>query len=186
MANENGKAQVALMLAQISRGVSNFCKRQPSCDGCMFNGNGVCDFGTPSPKTWSFDSDVPGAKVQETKKVEKAVKPTKAKEVEKAADKTVKSEVVKPKEDKPKAETNILANNVTPEEAEQIMGTWVVHKISSSGFITRYLYKCSKCGYEKESVLSLVGPCPNCEQQKMAFMVGAEKKMKEGVISAKQ
>ena len=46
-------------------------------------------------------------------------------------------------------------------------GTWLVSTTMGSVF-SKYVYICSKCGYRKESVLSLtpMTSCPECEKKK--------------------
>jgi len=54
-----------------------------------------------------------------------------------------------------------------PQEKEDSEGTWLV-STSMGGVFSKYVFICSKCGYKKESVLSLtpMSTCPECEKMK--------------------
>ena len=56
-----------------------------------------------------------------------------------------------------------------PEAEDDSEGTWLVSTTMGSVF-SKYVYICSKCGYKKESVLSLtpMTKCPECEKRKAA------------------
>ena len=53
------------------------------------------------------------------------------------------------------------------DEDDDTEGTWLVSTTMGSVF-SKYVYICSKCGYRKESVLSLtpMTSCPECEKKK--------------------
>ena len=55
-----------------------------------------------------------------------------------------------------------------PEEKEEVAGTWLVSTTMGS-VLTKYVYICSKCGYRKESYLSIAPTafCPECEKKKL-------------------
>ena len=55
-----------------------------------------------------------------------------------------------------------------PEEKEDAAGTWLVSTTMGS-VLTKYVYICSKCGYRKESYLSIAPTtfCPECEKKKL-------------------
>ena len=56
-----------------------------------------------------------------------------------------------------------------PAEKEEAAGTWLVSTTMGS-VLTKYVYICSKCGYRKESYLSIAPTtfCPECEKKKLA------------------
>ncbi len=56
-----------------------------------------------------------------------------------------------------------------PAEKEDEAGTWLVSTTMGS-VLTKYVYICSKCGYRKESYLSIAPTtfCPECEKRKLA------------------
>lgn len=55
-----------------------------------------------------------------------------------------------------------------PAEKEEAAGTWLVSTTMGS-VLTKYVYICSKCGYRKESYLSIAPTtfCPECEKKKL-------------------
>ena len=66
-----------------------------------------------------------------------------------------------------KAIENAIEAPEEPEEYDDSDGTWLVSTTMGSIF-SKYVYICSKCGYKKESVLSLtpMTKCPECEKRK--------------------
>jgi len=56
-----------------------------------------------------------------------------------------------------------------PAAKEDETGTWLVSTTMGS-VLTKYVYICSKCGYRKESYLSIPPTtfCPECEKKKIA------------------
>jgi hypothetical protein len=56
-----------------------------------------------------------------------------------------------------------------PAVKEDAVGTWLVSTTMGS-VLTKYVYICSKCGYRKESYLSIAPTtfCPECEKNKLA------------------
>lgn len=55
-----------------------------------------------------------------------------------------------------------------PAAKEDEAGTWLVSTTMGS-VLTKYVYICSKCGYRKESYLSIPPTtfCPECEKKKL-------------------
>ena len=131
-------------LDQLLRGVSGLCASKEDCTDCPFHGS-ECFFGEPKPATWL------GAKPAEIKKETK----TEVKE-------EVKAEV-KPAEEvaAPKAAAQL------PKPSAETQGTWLV-STTQGGVFSKYVFICSKCGYKKESFLSVAptANCPECEKNK--------------------
>ena len=97
-----------------------------------------CMFGEPKPKTW-FDEETIQAPVASKKRPVTFVA----------------NEAPEP----PKPEV--------PPVEDDSDGTWLLSASMGSVF-SKYVFICSKCGYKKESVLSLtpMSTCPECEKRK--------------------
>ena len=145
MDNEN-KAQI---LDQLLRGVYRMCVNRDDCYGCPYFIT-KCSFGEPKPKTW-FDEDT-----IETPSVSK-----KALFFTEGAGERMKesAEIV----ELPKAQEE----PVQPKADDDSEGTWLVSTSMGSVF-SKYVFICSKCGYKKESFLSMtpMSYCPECEKRK--------------------
>ena len=67
----------------------------------------------------------------------------------------IKEEVKEP--DKPEEQTKIL----------NTVGTWEIRAPVEKGLLSKYIFVCSKCGYQRESLFSTpIGLCPECENKK--------------------
>ena len=97
-----------------------------------------CVFGEPKPKTW-FDED----------SIRLPVEP-----------RTPVTFIAKEAPEPPKPE-------IPEDEDDDSNGTWLLSTSMGSVF-SKYVFICSKCGYKKESVLSLtpMATCPECEKRK--------------------
>lgn len=64
----------------------------------------------------------------------------------------------------PKTEPAAPENRYIDDDTE---GTWLL-STSMGGVFSKYVFICSKCGYRKDSVLSLtpMASCPECEKRK--------------------
>ena len=140
MSSENKEQQVD----QLLRGVYRMCVNRDDCSGCPFFVT-KCSFGEPKPKTW-FDEETIEIKA------EADFIP-----VEETATETPLIEAIE----------NAIEAPEEPEEYDDSDGTWLVSTTMGSVF-SKYVYICSKCGYKKESVLSLtpMTKCPECEKRK--------------------
>lgn len=125
---------------QLLRGIYRLCVNKDDCADCPFYVT-KCTFGEPQPRTW-FDEET----------IEIQAEPT--------------PEPVEEKET-PLIEAIEHAIEEEPEEDDNTEGTWLVSTTMGSVF-SKYVYICSKCGYRKESVLSLtpMTRCPECEKKK--------------------
>lgn len=127
------------LVEQLLNGISRLCGGRDDCNGCPFFSE-KCVFDEPKPKTWFVD--------------------------EKPADEEAsKTEEPVIEEAKPSSEEKPAAPQ--PQETKED-GTWLVSTTMGSVF-TKYVYICSKCGYRKESYLSLAPTafCPECEKRKL-------------------
>ena len=137
-------------LDQLLRGVSGLCASKEDCTECPFHGS-ACFFGEPKPRTW-FGNETEPAKVKEEIKTEIAKEPEEEVKAEPApapeAEKPAAAETSKPKED--------------------VQGTWLVSTTMGTVF-SKYVFICSKCGYKKESFLSVAptANCPECEKNRL-------------------
>ena len=54
-----------------------------------------------------------------------------------------------------------------PKPSSETQGTWLV-STTMGGVFSKYVFICSKCGYKKESFLSVAptSNCPECEKNK--------------------
>lgn len=125
---------------QLLRGIYRLCVNKDDCADCPFYVT-KCTFGEPQPRTW-FDEET----------IEIQAEPT--------------PEPVEEKET-PLIEAIEHAIEEEPEADDNTEGTWLVSTTMGSVF-SKYVYICSKCGYRKESVLSLtpMTRCPECEKKK--------------------
>lgn len=126
-------------LDQLLKGVYRLCVNMDDCFGCPFHKN-KCMFGEPKPKTW-FDEDSIKAPVEARKPVTFVAEEPQA----------------------PAAEPEIEL----PPVDDNTKGTWILSTSMGSVF-SKYVFICSKCGYQKESVLALtpMSTCPECEKRK--------------------
>ena len=141
MAKDNRDQQ----LDQLLRGVSGLCASKDDCTGCPFHGS-ECFFGKPKPATW-FDAEASETTAE--------IKPE------------IKEE---PKEEPKPAKIVSAPVHATPElpkPSEETQGTWLV-STTQGGVFSKYVFICSKCGFKKESFLSVAPTtnCPECEKKK--------------------
>ena len=138
MINDNNSQ----LVDQLLRGIYRLCVNKDDCSDCPFYGT-KCMFEEPKPRTW-FDEDT----------IEIQTEPVHIEAVEK------REPVVR--------ETVAAAPVQEPDDDDDdTEGTWLVSTTMGSVF-SKYVYICSKCGYRKESVLSLtpMTSCPECEKKK--------------------
>ena len=126
---------------QLLRGIYRLCINKDDCADCPFYVT-KCTFEEPKPSTW-FD--------EETIEIQAEPTPVEETEQETPLIKAIENAIEAPEE---------------PEEDDS-EGTWIVSTTMGSVF-SKYVYICSKCGYKKESVLSLtpMTRCPECEKRK--------------------
>ena len=127
---------------QLLRGIYRLCVNKDNCSDCPFYIT-KCVFEEPRPRTW-FDEET----------IE--ISPAPAEE-----EKTPEVEAA-PVTEEPAAE-------IVPATDDDTAGTWLVSTTMGS-VLTKYVYICSKCGYRKESYLSIAPTtfCPECEKKKLA------------------
>ena len=130
-------------LDQLLRGVSGLCASKEDCTDCPFHGS-ECFFGEPKPAAW-FGKTEEKAEVKTEVKEEPKAEPKPAEEA--AAPKAAAPELPKP--------------------SAKTQGTWLV-STTMGGVFSKYVFICSKCGYKKESFLSVAptSNCPECEKNK--------------------
>ena len=126
---------------QLLNGIGRLCKEKEDCNGCIFYSS-ECLFGDPKPRTWFEES-----------KAEEKIVETPASEPEPAPE---------PAAPEPAAPV-IPAPATEPEHS----GTWLVSTTMGS-VLSKYVFICSKCGFRKESYLSIAPSsfCPECEKRK--------------------
>ena len=131
---------------QLLRGIYRLCVNKDDCADCPFYVT-KCTFGEPQPRTW-FDEETIEIQAEPTPE------PVEEKETPliEAIEHAIEEEPEVPEE---------------PEADDDTEGTWLVSTTMGSVF-SKYVYICSKCGYRKESVLSLtpMTRCPECEKKK--------------------
>ena len=129
---------------QLLRGIYRLCVNKDDCADCPFYVT-KCTFGEPRPRSW-FD--------EETIEIKAEADPIPVEETE---TETPLIEAIE----------NAIETPEEPEEYDDSDGTWLVSTTMGSVF-SKYVYICSKCGYKKESVLSLtpMTKCPECEKRK--------------------
>lgn len=129
---------------QLLQGIYRLCVNTDDCTSCPFYVT-KCTFGEPRPRTW-FD--------EETIEIKAEADPIPVEETE---TETPLIEAIE----------NAIEAPEEPEEYDDSDGTWLVSTTMGSVF-SKYVYICSKCGYKKESVLSLtpMTKCPECEKRK--------------------
>ena len=129
---------------QLLQGIYRLCVNTDDCSSCPFYVT-KCTFGEPRPRTW-FD--------EETIEIKAEADPLPVEETE---TETPLIEAIE----------NAIEAPEEPEEYDDSDGTWLVSTTMGSVF-SKYVYICSKCGYKKESVLSLtpMTKCPECEKRK--------------------
>ncbi len=129
---------------QLLQGIYRLCVNTDDCSSCPFYVT-KCTFGEPRPRSW-FD--------EETIEIKAEADPI---PVEETATETPLIEAIE----------NAIEAPEEPEEYDDSDGTWLVSTTMGSVF-SKYVYICSKCGYKKESVLSLtpMTKCPECEKRK--------------------
>ena len=129
---------------QLLQGIYRLCVNTDDCSSCPFYVT-KCTFGEPRPRSW-FD--------EETIEIKAEADPI---PVEETATETPLIEAIE----------NAIEVPEEPEEYDDSDGTWLVSTTMGSVF-SKYVYICSKCGYKKESVLSLtpMTKCPECEKRK--------------------
>ena len=127
---------------QLLQGIYRLCINKDDCADCPFYVT-KCTFGEPRPRTW-FD--------EETIEIQAEPTPVEEPEQETPLIEAIENAIEAPEE---------------PEEYDDSDGTWLVSTTMGSVF-SKYVYICSKCGYKKESVLSLtpMTKCPECEKRK--------------------
>lgn len=130
-------------LDQLLRGVSGLCASKEDCTDCPFHGS-ECFFGEPKPAAWFGKTE------------EKAEVKTEVKEEVKAEPKPAE-----------KAAAPMAAAPELPKPSAETQGTWLV-STTMGGVFSKYVFICSKCGYKKESFLSVAptSNCPECEKNK--------------------
>ena len=128
---------------QLLRGIYRLCVNKDDCADCPFYVT-KCAFVEPKPRTW-FDEET----------IEIQAEPTPVEEIEQQETPLIE------------AIENAIEEPEEPEEVDDSDGTWLVSTTMGSVF-SKYVYICSKCGYKKESVLSLtpMTKCPECEKRK--------------------
>lgn len=129
---------------QLLQGIYRLCVNTDDCSSCPFYVT-KCTFGEPRPRSW-FD--------EETIEIKAEADPIHVEETE------TETPLIK-------AIENAIEAPEEPEEYDDSDGTWLVSTTMGSVF-SKYVYICSKCGYKKESVLSLtpMTKCPECEKRK--------------------
>jgi DNA-directed RNA polymerase subunit RPC12/RpoP len=129
---------------QLLQGIYRLCVNTDDCSSCPFYVT-KCTFGEPRPRSW-FD--------EETIEIKAETEPTPVEETE------TETPLIK-------AIENAIEAPEGPEEYDDSDGTWLVSTTMGSVF-SKYVYICSRCGYKKESVLSLtpMTKCPECEKRK--------------------
>ena len=129
---------------QLLQGIYRLCVNTDDCSSCPFYVT-KCTFGEPRPRSW-FD--------EETIEIKAEADPIPVEETE---TETPLIEAIE----------NTIEAPEEPEEYDDSDGTWLVSTTMGSVF-SKYVYICSKCGYKKESVLSLtpMTKCPECEKRK--------------------
>lgn len=129
---------------QLLQGIYRLCINTDDCSSCPFYVT-KCTFGEPRPRTW-FDEETIEIKAEADSI------PVEETETETPLIKAIENAIEAPEE---------------PEEYDDSDGTWLVSTTMGSVF-SKYVYICSKCGYKKESVLSLtpMTKCPECEKRK--------------------
>ena len=127
---------------QLLQGIYRLCVNTDDCSSCPFYVT-KCTFGEPRPRTW-FD--------EETIEIQAEPTPVEEPEQETPLIEAIENAIEAPEE---------------PEEYDDSDGTWLVSTTMGSVF-SKYVYICSKCGFKKESVLSLtpMTKCPECEKRK--------------------
>ena len=66
-------------------------------------------------------------------------------------------------------ETKVEEELHTPTNVTSLQSIWQIKgPIEDNKLFTKRTYVCSVCGYQRESVLTPIGPCPECEQRKSA------------------
>ena len=136
---------------QLLKGIYKLCSKKEDCNACPFY-DSECVFDEPKPKTW-YGSEAVESKAEESR-------PEPQPETKVAAEAEPEP---KPAEKDEKDE----APAIPPKQEKEAAGTWLVSTTMGSVF-TKYVYICSKCGYRKESVLSIAPTayCPECEKKK--------------------
>ena len=129
---------------QLLQGIYRLCVNTDDCSSCPFYVT-KCTFGEPRPRSW-FDEETIEIKAEADST------PVEETETETPLIKAIENAIEAPEE---------------PEEYDDSDGTWLVSTTMGSVF-SKYVYICSKCGYKKESVLSLtpMTKCPECEKRK--------------------
>ena len=129
---------------QLLQGIYRLCVNTDDCSSCPFYVT-KCTFGEPRPRTW-FDEETIEIKA------EADFIPVEETKTETPLIEAIENAIEAPEE---------------PEEYDDSDGTWLVSTTMGSVF-SKYVYICSKCGYKKESVLSLtpMTKCPECEKRK--------------------
>lgn len=144
---------------QLLMGVYNLCLKTENCKDCSFY-RGGCVFGDPKPRTWYGDETAEVAAETSDEKVEKKKSGDKKSEEKKSEEE--KSEEVS--EQPEKAAEPVIENIKSDDDSD---GTWIM-STTMGNVLTKYVFICSKCGFKKESYLSItpVSFCPECEKRK--------------------
>ena len=129
---------------QLLQGIYRLCVNTDDCSSCPFYVT-KCTFGEPRPRSW-FD--------EETIEIKAEADPIPVEETE------TETPLIK-------AIENAIEEEPEEDDSE---GTWIVSTTMGTmgSVFSKYVYICSKCGYKKESVLSLtpMTKCPECEKRK--------------------
>ena len=144
-------------LNRLRIGIITLCSKKDNCNNCPFFMSG-CVFGNEKPKTWENRPDI---KISSTRE-----------ELREFAEDILGEPLpeLEPKEQKPKFQIKQQNNAQEPQaplsttEVNNTHGSWEI-RTTVSGVFTKYVFICTKCGYEKESVLSIPpGACPECSK----------------------
>ncbi len=141
---------------QLLTGISRLCSLKTDCARCAFYESG-CVFGEPKPKNWKIEDKEISADKADIAVPSPIHLPAKE---DKPAEAPVEVKATSAPEQKPVEEKK-------EKDDKDTVGTWLVSTTMGSVF-TKYVYICSKCGYKKESVLSIAPTtfCPECEKRK--------------------
>ena len=136
---------------QLLRGIYRMCVNRDDCTDCPFYIT-KCSFGEPKPKAWFDEETIEAPVVRQTPKFFTSAASEQPKET---------AEII----ELPKEKEN--ESFELPKDDDKTDGTWLVSTTMGSLF-TKYVYICSKCGYRKESFLSMtpMSYCPECEKRK--------------------
>ena len=148
------------ILNQLKLGVNKLCI-DSQCNNCPFYTDS-CVFGDIKPRDWYKEKPtfqitnqivLPAEMFSEEEFIEE--EPATEEVVQEEKQEEVKEEVKEP--DKSEEQTKIL----------NTVGTWEIRAPVEKGLLSKYIFVCSKCGYQRESLFSTpIGLCPECENKK--------------------